>query len=656
MKAVTPLISVILLLLITIAIVGFTYTWFTRFSTDVTEELSNETEVSGSKAVRIEALSLQTVTLKNIGTKAVPIEDLQIYVNDIPTACNFGGVSYILPGQTTTCTELVELCTFGSSVRITTPSGFDVYTCPQTSGTTTTVTTTTTLPGPPSAYLSVVLDTPSEGSSNNIVQNNTFVVKANVTCVGTGSCGNVNGTLRRNSTLVEPDIAISTVQGAVPFYIVGTSGVLNLQISQGSDDADERADTGSVDTGNINVKLDFSNRWGGFRFRNVTIPQGAIITNAVIEWYAGHNINNDTYDDLYGEATDNASTFFGGFNSDFNISSRPLTTSKVTWVTSALSAGFITSPDISGIIQETVNRAGWRSGNSLAIISDHLSDTDQLFVRSFEDSPAAAARLNISYATSPSTKNCGSMSAGQTCQLNWTMNATGLINSNWNIDTLFVSDSIAGNNTGNAQINIISPIIFFDTFSEAANIELSLHTPAKGINWTRVFGVGYNNRILSVKSATDVAGRLTTDFSAGSFYVANTTYSSANYKITVKAVVRGSDSSKSLVAARVQDSNNMYAVQYFDQFVGGAQIHKKVSGAWTSLGSSFSAPVAGDNVTLIVNGTNIIVEYNGIQKQSVTDGSISSAGMAGLGAGEIVGLGGSDLTVQEFDNFIVEII
>jgi len=159
-----------------------------------------------------------------------------------------------------------------------------------------------------------------------------------------------------------------------------------------------------------------------------------------------------------------------------------------------------------------------------------------------------------------------------------------------------------------------------------------------------------------VKSATDVAGRLTTDFSAGSFYVANTTYSSANYKITVKAVVRGSDSSKSLVAARVQDSNNMYAVQYFDQFVGGAQIHKKVSGAWTSLGSSFSAPVAGDNVTLIVNGTNIIVEYNGIQKQSVTDGSISSAGMAGLGAGEIVGLGGSDLTVQEFDNFIVEII
>src|SRR3990172_3799944 len=142
MKAITPLISVILLLLITIAIVAFTYTWFTRFSTDVTEELTNETEVSGSKAVRIEALSLQTVTLKNIGTKAVPVEDLQIYVNEIPTTCDFT-VSYIQPEQTTTCNNLAIYSTFDSAVTITTPSGFDIYTCPQTSGTTIPITTTT---------------------------------------------------------------------------------------------------------------------------------------------------------------------------------------------------------------------------------------------------------------------------------------------------------------------------------------------------------------------------------------------------------------------------------------------------------------------------------------------------------------------------------
>ena len=210
MKAITPLISVILLLLITIAIVGFTYTWFTRFSEDVTEELSNETEVSGSRAVRIEALSLQTVTLKNIGTKAVPVEDIQIYVNDIPTTCDFT-VNSILPGQIATCTNLIEPCTFGSSVRITTPSGFDVYTCPVSTGSTSTTssTTTTTTISPSSAYLSAVLDLPVEGSSNNIQQNNTFIVRVNVTCVG-GSCGNVNGTLRYNSSGTEPNTAVST--------------------------------------------------------------------------------------------------------------------------------------------------------------------------------------------------------------------------------------------------------------------------------------------------------------------------------------------------------------------------------------------------------------------------------------------------------------
>jgi hypothetical protein len=65
---------------------------------------------------------------------------------------------------------------------------------------------------------SMVVSLASPAANTNVVQNTTFTVNATVFC-RTGSCGNVNGTLRYNASSPYPDTNISETFGAQPFHI-----------------------------------------------------------------------------------------------------------------------------------------------------------------------------------------------------------------------------------------------------------------------------------------------------------------------------------------------------------------------------------------------------------------------------------------------------
>ena len=67
-------------------------------------------------------------------------------------------------------------------------------------------------------YLEVNLTLPSTESTTNVIQNYTFTVNASVTC-GQGMCGTVNGTVRYNSSGIDPDITVSTIYGATPVFV-----------------------------------------------------------------------------------------------------------------------------------------------------------------------------------------------------------------------------------------------------------------------------------------------------------------------------------------------------------------------------------------------------------------------------------------------------
>lgn len=106
----------------------------------------------------------------------------------------------------------------------------------------------------------------------------------------------------------------------------------------------------------------------GLRFQGITIPKGAKIDSAyiVVTSHEGKDADDVAKITIYGDATDNATTF----TEDALISARPKTTAQVKWTVNVEWTlwGTYRTPDLSSIVQEIVSRNGWVSGNSLAII------------------------------------------------------------------------------------------------------------------------------------------------------------------------------------------------------------------------------------------------------------------------------------------------
>jgi len=142
----------------------------------------------------------------------------------------------------------------------------------------------------------------------------------------------------------------------------------------------------------------------GLRFNNVSIPNGATIAGAYIQFTVDETSSGVTTLDLRGEAADNAATFT---TTSFNISSRPRTIAAVTWSPEAWATLGEAGPaqrtvDISPVIQEIVNRPGWFSGSSLTII---ITGTGTRIAESYNGSVASAPLLHVEYAYIPVPAN-----------------------------------------------------------------------------------------------------------------------------------------------------------------------------------------------------------------------------------------------------------
>ncbi|MFW5443452.1 MAG: PKD domain-containing protein [Methylococcaceae bacterium] len=176
---------------------------------------------------------------------------------------------------------------------------------------------------------------------------------------------------------------------------------LDTRISSSTDDAEEKIISGSVvinstdlelvDEGNI-----VNNQLVGLRFNSLSIPVGATITRAYIQFQADEVDSKAISLNISGENTDNALTF-SMLNAD--ISNRTRTQSSVTWspepwVTVGEAGSGQQSPDISAVIQEIVDRSGWSSNNALAII---ISGNGERTAVSFNGNAAAAPLLHIEY-------------------------------------------------------------------------------------------------------------------------------------------------------------------------------------------------------------------------------------------------------------------
>ena len=195
--------------------------------------------------------------------------------------------------------------------------------------------------------------------------------------------------------------------------VTGANGEasLDIPISAGMDDAEERA-TGSVILGNGDLEFvedQGGNQVVGLRFNNITIPAGAVVTNAYIQFKADETGSSTTALTIEAEATDDATRFFGASN---NISARTRTSASaawapVPWTTVGERGSAQQTSNIAAVIQELVNRPGWSSGNSVAII---VSGSGKRTAESFNSDVAGAPLLHIDYIDAghqPPTVNAG---------------------------------------------------------------------------------------------------------------------------------------------------------------------------------------------------------------------------------------------------------
>lgn len=167
----------------------------------------------------------------------------------------------------------------------------------------------------------------------------------------------------------------ATVTGTIPssigddsgrFHIGGedSTGSGTVSIAQNSDDAKESSGTMAL-TG-ASLESDATTEKLGFRFQNVTIPQGATVNTAYLTLYFNSSTLDEPNHPIYAEAADNSSTFTTGSN---DITNRSLTSATATWSSTDLgAAGSFNSPELKSLAQEVINRASWASGNAMTFI------------------------------------------------------------------------------------------------------------------------------------------------------------------------------------------------------------------------------------------------------------------------------------------------
>ncbi len=191
------------------------------------------------------------------------------------------------------------------------------------------------------------------------------------------------------------ELTVTVNQGDGPGDV---TTIKEVRVSTNSDDAEEKPD-GKVITGSADLDLVASggNQTVGIRFNGLTIPRGATIVNAYIQFTAANNRSTATSLVLRGQAADNATTFLRVSN---NLSTRPVTTASVSWTPASWAAAGDAgvdqrTPDLTPIVQEIINRANWTNGHSLAII---VTGTGKREGVSFEANSAAAPLLHVEFA------------------------------------------------------------------------------------------------------------------------------------------------------------------------------------------------------------------------------------------------------------------
>ena len=140
-KGITPIITVILLLLIAVVMVGFAFGFFQQIFTTSSQEATttlNTTVSIYGKQIRVDNINgttadVRTVTIRAIASKTIAPGDVKLYNatgSDVTSALTTCPNATVAPGATGTCLVIANGCLSQSTLRVSAPGNADTRTCP----------------------------------------------------------------------------------------------------------------------------------------------------------------------------------------------------------------------------------------------------------------------------------------------------------------------------------------------------------------------------------------------------------------------------------------------------------------------------------------------------------------------------------------------
>lgn len=214
-----------------------------------------------------------------------------------------------------------------------------------------------------------------------------------------GSATNINAGLMR----------FSDFGGPVLYPIRGIDEPVRPEIitstAEGSDDAYEIGGAVTLSGNQVVLTQGTSTVTSGFRYQELNIPQGAVITNAFMRFTSGTFNTSAATMTIRAEKVGSSTPFSGTTD---NLSDRATTSSEIVWDSAnnfPVGGESIVSPSIISVLQEVVDQSSWCGGNDLSLLIEGTSTDGSSGRRALsnEEGTGLSPQLVVSYDDSTAT-------------------------------------------------------------------------------------------------------------------------------------------------------------------------------------------------------------------------------------------------------------
>lgn len=169
-----------------------------------------------------------------------------------------------------------------------------------------------------------------------------------------------------------------------------------FQINSNRNNAEEKPN-GRQSTGSGLTMIDSSNAYIGLRFENIDLPQGASVLDAYLE-FSGKEAQTSPGANMIirGVAEDSPKNFKS--YPRYLLRDKPKTSASVSWngIEPWYLNGEYRSPSVKGIVEEIVNRPGWKINNEMMFVLSDFTDIERE-AHSHNGKRSGAPRFIIEY-------------------------------------------------------------------------------------------------------------------------------------------------------------------------------------------------------------------------------------------------------------------